>query len=629
MRRSGQMTVFLAMVILCICALMSGLLESARTAGTRWYFKMAAASSLDSVMSGFHRALWDRYHLLLLEAEDETVVEDAIFFYIKEYDRENHLYPMEPEGVTVSGLTHVTDSAGEPLEREIIDYMKFGFLNQEQDFEALAVELKNLKEADSLKEISGLYEDHAREAFLLEEALEEIADSLESQRALVREGEEQLDAWNGSGFIKTAKKLIKEMERMPKLIGNYEERADALGRRLDETEAVYAGKRDDLGSAAIQAMEAEIGRYREYTDEDGKRRQEIFAVGSQTEANIPAVQDAIDHAEEVMDYIASWEGDDEDDELDEGPLWDSVLRTFRRVKIGNLGVSHGIADKEKKSFLESVRELVKFDLMSFVLPEGRTVSPAVLSSPYPLPSEGQRGGALSVPELLQLPTRLAVAEYSGIHFNDFTKNKAVVPEYEMEYILNGDGTDEGNLEKTVEKLLLVREGMNLLHILTDSGKMQEAQALAASIVGITGLAPLVYVMTFFIACIWALGEALVDVRTLLAGGKVPLIKDAGSWKMSLENLLELGRSGAIPEGLGGGPGGEAEGAGLSYETYLKLLMMLNGAETVNNRILDLIQINIGVSQEDFQVKHLVYRVEGTARARGRYLDMRAELDKAY
>ena len=65
-------------------------------------------------------------------------------------------------------------------------------------------------------------------------------------------------------------------------------------------------------------------------------------------------------------YIASWEGDDEDDELDEGPLWDSVLRTFRKVKIGNLGVSHGIADKEKKSFLESVRELVKFDLISFV-----------------------------------------------------------------------------------------------------------------------------------------------------------------------------------------------------------------------------------------------------------------------
>lgn len=70
-----------------------------------------------------------------------------------------------------------------------------------------------------------------------------------------------------------------------------------------------------------------------------------------------------------------------------------------------------------------MRELVKFDLISFVLPDGRTVSPAVLSSPYPLPSEGQRGGALSVPELLQLPTRLAVAEYSGIHFNDFTKIK--------------------------------------------------------------------------------------------------------------------------------------------------------------------------------------------------------------
>ena len=40
MRKSGQITVFLSLVMLCVCSLVCGLVESARTAGAGWYLKM-------------------------------------------------------------------------------------------------------------------------------------------------------------------------------------------------------------------------------------------------------------------------------------------------------------------------------------------------------------------------------------------------------------------------------------------------------------------------------------------------------------------------------------------------------------------------------------------------------------
>ena len=73
MRKSGQITVFLSLVLLCVCSLVCGLVESARTAGAGWYLKLAADSAMDSVFSGYHREAWEQYRLFLLEYEDALV----------------------------------------------------------------------------------------------------------------------------------------------------------------------------------------------------------------------------------------------------------------------------------------------------------------------------------------------------------------------------------------------------------------------------------------------------------------------------------------------------------------------------------------------------------------------------
>ena len=53
--------------------------------------------------------------------------------------------------------------------------------------------------------------------------------------------------------------------------------------------------------------------------------------------------------------------------------------------------------------------------------------------------------------------------------------------------------------------------------------------------------PLVSILTFFIMQIWALGEALLDVRCLLEGGCIPFIKAGSDWRLDLDGLLEIGK----------------------------------------------------------------------------------------
>ena len=50
--------------------------------------------------------------------------------------------------------------------------------------------------------------------------------------------------------------------------------------------------------------------------------------------------------------------------------------------------------------------------------------------------------------------------------------------YELEYMIGGKKLDEENLTSVVSRLLVIREGLNMIHILSDSKKRQEAQNLA-------------------------------------------------------------------------------------------------------------------------------------------------------
>lgn len=73
-------------------------------------------------------------------------------------------------------------------------------------------------------------------------------------------------------------------------------------------------------------------------------------------------------------------------------------------------------------------------------------------------------------------------------------------------------------------------------------------------------------------------ESLSDVKILLSGGKVPLTKDAGSWKTELNHLNR-------EETVG-------NRSGMEYREYLGILLSFSSKETLTMRCMDMVEKNI-------------------------------------
>ena len=168
----------------------------------------------------------------------------------------------------------------------------------------------------------------------------------------------------------------------------------------------------------------------------------------------------------------------------------------------------------------------------------------------------------------------------------------------MEYLLAGKKSDRENLKDAVNQVLTLRGAMNLLFLLNSPDKKAEADALAAAVS--VGIVPAQMALSFFILTLWAFGEAVLDVKTLLAGGKIPFWKTEGTWKTCLSGLLDQS---FLKET------GESSGDGRTYTEYLSCLIFLMDRKTRNFRMMDLIQWNIRTEQADFSAANCAYQIE--------------------
>ncbi|MBS5955964.1 MAG: hypothetical protein KIC73_03510 [Clostridiales bacterium] len=609
MQKSGQITVFLSLALLCIFSLMCGLIESARMAGARCYLKLAADSAMDSVFSEYHREAWDQYRLFLLEAKDEKEIKDSWNQFMEPYMDSSGWYGMAMESAEVSDRVSITDDGGSHLDKEILDYMKYGIIKDMPDADGAADLLKNLKEASSVESLSQSYSGHTKEAVRLERALEDINDCLRAQKDYWETAQRQLGNYNGSGFRESAQKLKREMDRIPSLVTTYGKRADQLKKNLDETKRKNEALSKNISPEMQKAMAEEANSYETYVNQDGPRRNQVEALPEHMDIQKIVIQQAMERAEEVEDTIDNWVYDDEEDSgPDLSELWGSVEDIWNRIQISVLSYSNGVKDPEKQRILEQIEGFAEQGLLNLVLPEGSQVSKGMVNSDsFPSASMSALEGAS-----INLLERLVFEEYCSRFLTNFCSEEEKEFKYELEYLISGKTNDEDNLKRVVTELVAIREGMNLIHILSDSEKRQEANALASVITGVTGLAPLTGVIAFFIMTVWALGEAIVDVKMLLEGKKTAFIKSRETWNLTLSSLLELGKTGKSS-------GGKAGDKGIDYTGYLKLLMFLSDQKVQNYRLMDMIQWNLCKSQGDFRMENCVYQAEIKGNVKAKHL----------
>ncbi len=161
--------------------------------------------------------------------------------------------------------------------------------------------------------------------------------------------------------------------------------------------------------------------------------------------------------------------------------------------------------------------------------------------------------------------KLLVLRYMEQYFSNYCQQKEEhFLRYEMEYVLCGKNSDAQNLSGTLERILLIREACNIASFLQDEVKMSQAKELASIIGLLAGENPaVVEVIQAGIIAAWAYLESVLDVRTLVAGEKIALIKSKEEWTADVRN---------IPAVLVGTIKAKNCENGMGYTDYLKQLL---------------------------------------------------------
>lgn len=112
-------------------------------------------------------------------------------------------------------------------------------------------------------------------------------------------------------------------------------------------------------------------------------------------------------------------------------------------------------------------------------------------------------------------------------------------EYELEYVLGGKRNDVDNLKIVVTESLAMREPLNMASLTASSQRQSEAMALAVTLAGVSANPAVIEAVKYGILVAWAFAESVLDVRTLLSGGKITMIKSDADWTSNVHMIPEL------------------------------------------------------------------------------------------
>ncbi len=156
-------------------------------------------------------------------------------------------------------------------------------------------------------------------------------------------------------------------------------------------------------------------------------------------------------------------------------------------------------------------------------------------------------------------------------------------QYQIEYLIAGKDTDWQNLEQVAKRLLRWREAANIIYLLSDGAKQAEAEAMALALTAVMLCPELAEPVKYTILFAWAYVESLQDVKTLLEGGRVPILKTSADWKTGINSIKNV--KGSLSKN-------EGSTRGLSYKEYLEVMLFLTNDYDRTFRAMDIMEMDI-------------------------------------
>lgn len=256
--------------------------------------------------------------------------------------------------------------------------------------------------------------------------------------------------------------------------------------------------------------------------------------------------------------------------------------------------------------LETVTEVKKEGVLSLVLPENAKVSGKSINIEETVSHRNLEKGTMDSYEGTDWYQKVLFHQYLVNYLGNYVEKKQDrVLEYELEYVLGGKKNDADNLKVVASELLAMREPLNMASLTASSQRQSEAMALAVTLAGASANPAVIEAVKYGILVAWAFAESVLDVRTLLSGGKITMIKSDADWTSNVHMLPEL---------LSGWSVARDCSQGLDYGQYAAISLLFHGENTLAMRTMDVEEAYVQTQEgyENFQMDHVLCETELTA-----------------
>ena len=182
-------------------------------------------------------------------------------------------------------------------------------------------------------------------------------------------------------------------------------------------------------------------------------------------------------------------------------------------------------------------------------------------------------------------------------------------EYEMEYIINGKDSDPDNIRGVFARIFHLRFLVNYSYARRERRLWDEAGLIAAGAAGQDGLSGNPKAGRLYLIGAAAYAQTVDDMKRLLAGKKVEILPSGDSWMVDFENFSQV----LHDRDVAGGSSGD-----LFYKDYLEYFLMSDEMSRIRcYRMMDIMQMNVRLSEKNFLMKNCLFSFRWNAVLRSR------------
>lgn len=648
----AQITVMATLVFMIVISFVTTCVNAAAMSGYNTVIKQACSLSDESVFTAYSNDMLRQFDIFALKKSD--IINDKVNQYIKT-SINTHSKDIQLVNAQYDEYRYMTDNGGYGVEEQIVRYMQSGgYIDVIRDYNSVK---DGIKQSDSVSKVSSdivEVKDTAQESWIDMKQLINVCDNIGDKEDELQQYAKQLV--NTVNTLKEEELTQDELDNTKKDIAeNVEEIRDAAdeikdmsykiydiidtyeGHMTDTTQQISASyealkrHKEELGDTVYSAMKDDINNMESCGEE-------------QNGSPVDVVEAAVDNDISVLDELLK----KSDINIRQDESIDNIINMSGNVQrlCGELKVRE-VADRYREyideddskpdiNLLTRIYKLFKEGITGLVI--DTDISDKTIEYDN-LADRVVTGTACDDISNLSIRSAL-VNEYIISRFQNYTdyidsKNKGTkdilsedrLLDYETEYILCGGKSDKDNLCEVITKLSHIREGANLLYLITDSQKKNECFTLAVQIFGYTGNMVLIKAAQYLIMTLWAYAESIVELRGLYSGESISIIKNAGDWETDINGLINLGRenisSGSVQWLKNAGKNRKGtvqpddketdEILSLDYAGYLRILLLMQNGTTRNARVMSAMElVMVALGHNDFRMKDYIYEADGTA-----------------